>query len=239
MEATANNSGAAQNGATPPYGPFRTFWNFIGHLHDHYQPLPQLLDRSVMASRGGTARSELYTALRFFQLINEDKSPTDALKELTADPTADKLRTLVEQHYAPVIEVGLGTATPKQVDDVLSAMGSAPGTVSKARIFFIGAANEVGIELGRALKTSRGPAAGAPRRRRTTKARGGANNGGGDETPLPKIPPVVGALIQKLPPEDAGWSEAEASQWLSLVAPAIAYDYNLDLSKLTGGGSSP
>src|SRR5882762_7005792 len=94
----------------PSYGAFRTFWNFIEQLRES-GPLPQLLDRSQMGNRGGSARSELYMALRFFGLIDEQKAPTPALKELVEDhPGTGKLRALIEDRYASVIGLELSTA---------------------------------------------------------------------------------------------------------------------------------
>ena len=143
-------------GPKPSYGGFGTFWNFIVQLGEHGS-LPQVLDRSVMGSRGGTARSELYMALRFFGLMDEEKKPTPALHELTADVSPVRLRALVERAYAPLIALDLSTATPTQVGDALAKMGSTPSTVAKARTFFLHAAEQAGIEVGKTLKTARAP----------------------------------------------------------------------------------
>jgi hypothetical protein len=229
MNATATDT-------KPPYGGFRTFWNFIDQMHQHL-PLPQILDRSVMGQRGGSARSELYTSLRFFSLIDDEKRPTDILKALTEDPSVGQLKQLVEHNYQPVIALNLDTATPRQVDEALMALGSTPATVARARTFFLNAAEESGIEVGRLLKTARAPS--TPRRRSKPKPKPE------DEKPPPaderrrnaKLPVVVGALVDKLPAEDDGWTEEAARQWLALVTGAIAYDYGLDASKLTPGGT--
>lgn len=222
----------------PPYGGFRTFWNFIGQLHEH-RPLPQILDRSVMGQKGGSARAELYLALRFFGLIDGDKRPTPALHALVAEePNVEKLRTIVEARYQPLIALDLNTATPRQVDEVLEGMGATPSTVARSRTFFLNAAEDAGIEVGRLLKTARAPT-GQRRVKRTPKARPGGNGDAGDggsKVPITgKLPPVIGALVAKLPTEEDGWNEDLGRQWLSLVAPAIAYDYGLDLGKLTKG----
>lgn len=215
----------------PPYGGFGTFWNFIAQLSEGGD-LPQVLDRSVMGNRGGSARSDLYTALRFLGLIDDEKRPTDALRDLAAEPTKDKLRALIEQRYAPVIGLGLGTATPTQVGEALTNMGATPSTVARSRTFFLNASEEAGIEIGKTLKTARAPSTAGRRRPRAKKVQT-------DDEPAPPsrpiLPPLIGALVAKLPPEEDGWDEAEAKQWLSLVAPSIAYDYKLDLSKLIGG----
>jgi hypothetical protein len=229
----------------PPYGGFRTFWNFIGQLHDDL-PLPQILDRSVMGQRGGSARSELYMALRFFGLIDGEKQPTEKLRQLTADPTKEKLGILVKTRYEPIIGLNLVTATPRQVDEALMQMGATPAIVARSRTFFLNAAEEAGIEVGKLLKTARAPTT-TPRRRTRPKRvaptgdQNGSENGGGTGTGgavVGTLPPLIGALVAKLPPESEGWNEADAKQWLALAAPAIAYDYKLDASKLTPEGRS-
>jgi hypothetical protein len=223
--------------AKPPYGGYQTFWNFIVQLSEN--PLPQRLDRSVMGSRGGSSRADLYTALRFFGLIDADKAPTNALRALAAEPTAEKLREIVERRYAPVIALGLETATPRQVDEELAALGATPSTIGRSRTFFLNAAEATGIDVGHTLKTARAPASSSPRRRSKPKAKpkpeqepeeqkSFGNNG---------LPPLVKALVSKMPAEADGWDDDDAKQWLDMLPAAIAYDYKLDLSKLKGDGS--
>jgi hypothetical protein len=223
----------------PPYGGFRTFWNFVQQLHEH-RPLPQILDRSVMGQRGGSARSELYTALRFFRLIDAEKRPTEKLETVVSDPTPAQLRWLVESEYASLIALDLTTATPRQVDERLAEMGATPSTVARSRTFFLNAAEEAGIEVGRLLKTARAPSS-APRRRAPRKQRTNPVEDEPRKVPPPRgdLPPLIGALVAKLPTEADGWSEDDARQWLALAAPAIAYDYKLDAARLVAGGSSP
>lgn len=211
----------------PPYGAFRTFWNFIEQLSEN-GPLPQLLDRSQMGNRGGSARSELYMALRFFGLIDENKAPTSALHELVADhPDTAKLRAGVESSYATVIALDLSTATPKQVDEQLIEKGSMPSTVQRARLFFLNACETTGIEVGNPLKN----APRTPPRRRTRKPKPAAQ---AETTPLEPTPPstklpmLVQGLVEKLPTDGESWSAAEAEQWLEIARPAFAYAYTFD-----------
>ena len=193
-----------------------------------------------MGQRGGSARSELYTALRFFGHIDAEKRPTPALIAATDDLTVETLRTMIETRYAPVIALGLETATPRQVDDVLVEMGATPSTIGRARTFFLNAAEEAGIEVGRPLKTARAPAAKrrSPRKPKVTEDAPPVDLAAAARS-LTSLPPLIGALVEKLPSEADGWTEADARQWLALAAPAVAYDYKLDLSKLAQGGSGP
>jgi hypothetical protein len=217
------------NGPKPPWGGFGTFWNFVGQLHDD-GGLPQILDRSVMGNRGGSARTELYGALRFLGLIDDEKRPTERLRTLAADPTAQRLRELLEDAYAPVVGLELMTATSSQVGDALVGMGTSPSTITRARTFFLNAAEQAGIPIGNPLKTKRAPSTSVRRRVRPKKKPPAE-----EDEPTPKaqrgsLPPVIGALVAKLP--DGDWTAAEAKQWLGLVAPAIAYDYELDIKEL-------
>lgn len=137
------------------------------------------------------------------------------------------------------ITLDLSTATPRQVDAVLEEMGATPSTVARSRTFFLNAAEEAGIEVGRTLKTApRAPT--APRRaRRAPKSPSEDPNSSTPNTlkftPNGKLPPVVGALLAKVPAEEAGWDEVAARQWLTLLTSSIAFEYGLDLDKLTKG----
>lgn len=215
--------------AKPPYGGFRTFWNFVELLHEN-RPVPQYLDRSVMGQRGGTGRSELYTALRFFGLIDGEKQPTARLEALVEDPNTEQLRALVVDRYAPVIALNLQTATPPQVDRVLiEQMGATAAIVARCRTFFLNAAEDAGVEVGKLLKTARAPT--TARRRPKPKPKPEPEDEVETSPPTP-LPPLIGALVAKLPPEEDGWTEADAKQWIALVTPSIAYDYKLDPAKL-------
>jgi hypothetical protein len=218
--------------AKPPYGGYQTFWNFIIQLSEN--PLPQRLDRSVMGSRGGSSRADLYTALRFFGLIDADKAPTSALRALVSEPTAEKLRALVQQRYAPVLALGLDTATPRQVDEALAALGATPSTIGRSRTFFLNIAEATGIDVGHTLKTARTPTS-SPRRRSKAKAKPKSTEGPLASAVNNGLPPLVKALVSKMPTEADGWDERDAKQWLQLLPSAIAYDYKLDLDAIKGG----
>lgn len=219
----------------PPYGGFRTFWNFIEQLSEDGN-VPQRLDRSVMGSRGGSSRAELYIALRFFRLMTEEKAPTTALHETAADPTPQKLRELVERSYAPVITLGLKDATPRMVDEALSKLGATPSTVQRSRTFFLNAAEEAGIPLGKTLKNNRAPTT-APRKRpkRTPKPKGPA-----EEKPAAKdgkdgLPDLIVAMIEKMPTEEEGWDDQEAlRRFLNIWSVNVAYAYGFDPEQVTG-----
>ena len=218
------------DGPKPPWGGFGAFSNFVTQLHNAGS-LPRILDRAAMGSRGGSARAELYGALRFLGLMDEEKHPTAKLRVLVADPTAQRLRELLEEAYAPVIGLELMTATPAQVDNVLVRMGASPAAIHRAYMFFVNAAEQADIPIGESLKIKRVSL--TPARRRVHPKKEPPAKEVEPQASVPQggdLPPVIGALVAKLP--RGAWTAAEAKQWLGLVAPAIAYDYELDIKEL-------
>lgn len=212
---------SATDNRKPPYGGFGTFWNFIQQLHEQL-PLPQRLDRAVMGSKGGSTRSELYTALRFFGLIDDEKAPTARLHALTQKPDKEELRKLWEEAYASVIALDLTTATPRQVDEQLEALGSSASTTARSRTFFLNGADDAGIEIGHTLKTARAPTSGPRRPRRKAAPKAAPKV---DEEPKSKRPKVIEGLIDGLPAKGEDWSAEDAEQWLSLARAAFEYAY--------------
>jgi hypothetical protein len=212
----------------PPWGGFQTFWNLIQQMHEH-RPVPQVLDRAVMGNRGGSARTELYVALRFFGLMDDEKKPTPLLLELVEEPTPEKFRGIVESRYKQLIDLNLTTATPSQVGDCLAEIGSPPSTVGRARTFFLKAAELVGIEVGKTLQTA--PSS-PPRKRNSRKARKSAQ----DEPPAPpaptrKLPTVIEGLVERLPADGEAWNFEDAEEWLALARPALAFSYKFAFEK--------
>lgn len=185
-----------------------------------------------MENKGGSARTELYLALRFFGLIDSEKAPTPVLNDLTAKPTAEKLRELVAGSYAPVIALNLETATPRQIDEALTDLGATPSTTGRARTFFLNAAEEAGLEVGHHLKSARGTT--TARARSTTRSPRRTKKAVKQEPPTTTgLPKVIAALIDGLPQESEGWTEEAARRWIDLFIPAIAYGYELDPKNLT------
>jgi hypothetical protein len=204
---------------TPPYISFRTFWNFIEELHEHL-PLPQVIDSSVLGSnRSGAARSQLLIALRFFGLIDDDKRPTARLQELVESPDQAKLRAMLEKYYAPVIAIDLETAAGSQFDEALRDLGAGQGsTLRKARTFFLNAADEAGIEVGRTLKQAPGPPRTTrPRARRKRRAPQPIE---AEFTPSPSPRtgqhPLIQGLLMQLP-DSGSWTATDRKRWLDVA----------------------
>lgn len=228
----------------PPWGGFQTFWNFIKQLHEN-RPVPQILDRAVMTGRGGSTRTELYAALRFLGLMDADKKPTQALLDLVEDPTPENFRPLVEDHYGPVIALDLTTATPNQVQDRLSEMGATPSIVPRTRTFFLKAAEEVGIEVGKTLQTAPTPPTRKTRRKpkKATKEE--------ELTPPPPPPPAdpleslhpaIITLVKSLPEfedpaEKPVFASADREAWFAYAKATFNLIYSRPDGDAGGGGA--
>jgi hypothetical protein len=217
----------AGKAAKPPYGAYQAFWSFILALSEH-DPLPQHIENSAMGNRSGTSKSELYAALRFFELIDSEKRPTAKLRSLCENPTTDQMRELIQLHYRPVIDLRLETATPGQVDAALRSMGTTKGTIPKARAFFIHGAQDVDIPLGRSLTSNRPPVPTRRRRgvRRSSRAEPSPSTRG-TPTKEKAVHPLIDGLILGLLREDP-WDASSALQWLELARLTLAYVHNFE-----------
>ncbi len=159
--------------STPPYVAWKTLWTFIDELRAKGHT-PQVMDNAVLGNnRSGGVRSQLLVALRFFDLIDDDRLVTENLDHLVLgqDPKGE-LRGLLEAHYGPVIDLELGTATPTQLNETLAEMGAGQGeTLRKTARFFLAAAEEAGLPLGPFLKkaTSGTGSGSRPAKRKASK----------------------------------------------------------------------
>lgn len=159
------NSDREPRRASPPYGAFVTYWEFVEELAQR-GPIPQVIDDGVIGkSKGGTW--EIVSALKFFGQIDRERRPTVDGIEFLAAPTPGVFKPFVEDKYEPVIRLGLANAIPSQVDKVLLDMGATDSSIIKVRRFFIHAAQKVGIEVGPHLKLA--PASSRPARRPRTR----------------------------------------------------------------------
>jgi hypothetical protein len=233
---------------TPPYPPFRTFWNFIQGLEE---PLPQVFEKSFFGSRSGSSRSALVAALKFFGLIDQQKRPTPKLRALIEKVDAESLRALLEESYPAVIGLGLADATRGQVDTALRDMGAPPSLLPKCRSFFVQAATEAGIEVSPFLKeaaTGGSPSNGRPRQQRASTPRQPAakqkqkqqtrQTPAGDETPAGRgLPTVVEGLVERLPKKGKKWTAEDAEQWLNLARLAFPFEYGFEFPDAPNRGA--
>lgn len=142
-----------------------TFKNAIESLSEG---MPNQIDRTAFPGLSGGVQGHLFAAFKFLGLMDDDGTPTDALRELAVRDEAKrkaKLRELLESRYASLIALDLMKATPQQVMNKLSdEYGVAGETRERALRFFLAAVQYVGIPVSRFFKA--------------TGAVSGASNGG-------------------------------------------------------------
>jgi hypothetical protein len=144
-----------------------------------------------LAPASGTDQNNLITALRSFNLIDDDQRVMSTLVELAVTDEAlrkERLATLLRIYYAKQLEISDQHGTEKQLQDSLReefALDS-PETRRKAMTFFLHAARTADLPLSTHFPATRSGSGspGASRAKRTTKRRAASGTGGRpEETP--------------------------------------------------------
>lgn len=184
------------------------------------------------------------TALRFLGLVDVDDRPTDSLRALVGAYGHDEqwqaaLQTVIRDAYAPVVAIGLESATPAQF---VEAFRSYPGTEEvrrKSEVFFLNAAKDAALPLSKRIADQKRIVVNTMRRRkleradpeRSEEAENDAPSGGNGAAlrqepersskrqPLPvsSQPPaqsdMLGQLVSKFPEFDPTWPEEVKAKW--------------------------
>src|SRR6266436_7212435 len=147
----------------PPYLPYTTFKNVVTNLNKN-GIIPARIDKTVLAGQSGGMQSWLWAALRFFDLIDEGKAPTEELKSLVraeGDERKKIWRRIFDRSYQPIIgNLDLATVTLGMLHEKFAAQDLAGETVRKCHSFYAAAAEDAGIALPPQLKANtrlRGP----------------------------------------------------------------------------------
>jgi len=200
----------------PPYLPFQTFLGFLTELGS--KPLPPQIDRSMMNSKSGTDQANLFSALKFFDLIDNEQVVQDGLKALAASDEAGRkgaIGAMLQQRYPHQFEVSEQNGTEKLLlDSIEEDFGYTGDTRRKAMTFFLHSARWAGIELSAHFPVTRmgsGRTA-STRAKRTPKKKAGPTQGTAPKgTPLAQGERVSVAL------GSAGSVEVDVKvRWLEL-----------------------
>lgn len=151
-----------------PYVPFNTFNNAIEAM----ATLPPRLDKGMWPSYSGAIQSQLWSAFKFFQLVNADGTPTAALDTLVKDKANRKahLKRLLDTYYPSLMALDLARATLGHFNEAMRTYGLGAETQKKASSFFLQAAKAAGMELSSyILSNTRTP--GLKRTKRTSASR--------------------------------------------------------------------
>lgn len=185
---------ATQPPVSAPYMSYKGFQNFLGKFAEN--GLPARLDGSYFGSASGSLVAQVRGTLRYLDLIDEDKQPTNLLKEIVLADESDRktlLTKVFRDKYADVLALDKN-ATSGQLADLFRARGLSGATVQKAITFLFGMAEDVGIELSPHFKRGRAATSnGSTRRRKVPKVTQPA----APPTPHPVHPTVTTVEEQK------------------------------------------
>ena len=210
---------------TPPYVGFATFNNFINSLRD--TGIPKRIDASIMRNLSGSAQSSLLSALRYFNLIEENGTPKPSFEALITASEKErptKIRECLTASY-PFLASGnfdLGSATPQMLAEALRELGASGGTLDKAVAFFLAAAGAAQVNLSQHItkgrhsngnRRRRRPAAGTQKREREREEEA-------DETPAPALKSVTSQLVGKFPDFDPNWPDDQEGNKPRCIRPA-------------------
>lgn len=174
---------AKQQKRTPAYGSYQTLKNNIIGL-DH---VPDVLDYSVFPTMSGATRGLFFSALKFFNLIDDQGTPTVGLHSLVDGTDEERqliLRQLIESNYQPQLEVlknGTMVSLKKSFGDDIGASVLAP-----ACRFLINAAKDTGLPVSSTIAKTKVGSNGATTPRKKKTRRGSPRDGASVDTPTPK-----------------------------------------------------
>jgi len=120
------------------------------------QGIPNQIDRSTFPGLSGGVQSQLFAALKFLGLMDDDDKPTPELHALAVSDESkrkEKLKEIIQSRYASIFALDLMKATPQQVANKLGdEYGVSGDTKDKAMRFFLHAVQYVGIPISRFFK---------------------------------------------------------------------------------------
>lgn len=161
---------AKQKAPGAPYMSYKGFQNYLTRFSE--EGLPGRFDGSYFGNQSGSIVAQTRGTLRYLDLIDDDKHPTDTLKTLVESDESERkqyLKMIFEEKYADALALSKN-ATAGQLADVFRERGLSGATVQKAITFFLGMAEDVGVELSPHFKKGRSVASnGGTRKRRATK----------------------------------------------------------------------
>jgi len=132
----------------PPYMSYTTFNTYLDRIHE--DGAPHQFDRSYFGNVSGSLVAQVLGAFTFLGLIDDKKQPTQ-LMPVVADPAQRKdiLRSILEDVYAELVDLGKKNGTTGQLDAFFKQRGLNGDTVRKAAAFYLQAAESTGVTLSK------------------------------------------------------------------------------------------
>jgi Family of unknown function (DUF5343) len=165
------------------YVSFRTFLSAIDALG---HGIPKQIDRTIWRSQSGVVQSQIMMALRFFNLVDEEDRPTQALHrfvDASPDKRPEQIASLLRYAYRDILDHDLTKMTPRMLEGAMENYHVSGDTKRKAVTFFLQAARFAELPMHPLLhSTIRKPSAA---RKKRTKA---------DDTTEPEALPTNGTM---------------------------------------------
>ncbi len=158
-----------------PYLPWRTFYN---SLETFSQGIPPRIDRTIWR-QSGLMQGLIFSAYRFFGLIDDNSKPTMILLNLLqkTDERPATMAGLLRHSYPDVMAHDLTTLTQPMLDELIEKYNVSGATKKKAITFFLQAAKYAGIPLSPFIQVR--STSGARRAPRRGQQRIAGDNGAG------------------------------------------------------------
>lgn len=205
-----------EKGMIPPYLSYKTLLTFLDRLK---AGMPARIDRSAVATFSGVVQGQLFTALKYLQLMNDSGVPAKRLTELVASEGEERKRILADTIRASYPFLFTNGVDPKrttmqQLQELFDAAGASGGTTRKCIAFFVTAAKDAGIELSPYLGRIRTAGTRSPGAK-------GKKTAGDRSGELPEPEPQghqysskwQELLLSKFPDFDPSWSDEVKTKW--------------------------
>jgi hypothetical protein len=169
-----------------PYVPWQTFLTALDHVKA-IGGVPNEIDYSVFPSLNHQAKSQVLSAFKFLDLIDDDGKPKgDTLSRLAlkSDERQAVMHSIIEKQYPDIVALDFQKITPTALDNALgnSRYNISGDTKKKAKTFLLKAAQFAGFTVSPLLtKITRN-------RRREGGRREGGRRAAGAGSPAAAIP---------------------------------------------------
>ncbi len=207
----------------PPYISYRSFWNFIDRLKEG---IPARIDRSYLSDRfAGSTGTQLMSALRFLDLMEDDGAPTTRLRLLVSAKDANRkeaLKQVSSESFDFLLQgnFDLQTSTYSQLKEAFHNTFELTDDVCRKCIkFFISLASDAEMDLSpfitQRLKSTH--ATGTTKRITKTGIKKSADRGNSGTNQNSVIPQpseeIPAGLLAKFPTFDPAWSDEVKLSW--------------------------
>jgi len=141
------NEQEKQEGMTPPYISFKTFLNALHSLTQY--GVPRQIDASVLSKFAGSVQRQIYPALRFMDLIDEENRSTEKLRafaDIDEEKEKSLLKEIISSKFSNQIRI-LHDGTIQQLRNSFDYIKLEPSVKSKCITFFLKTAEYSGFEI--------------------------------------------------------------------------------------------